>query len=161
MCDAALFFVTNLQRLQGISAAECSNAAEAFNALGGFVPGYTGIGVKQATLKEGLVSLKDPGVKMADGTALLTGSDLEAWRDWRRILLRSPSEFREVIALERRVAPHTDPERKRKPQCDARLVRDVSVRGLVSFGTPAEATVGVFVVPRKLGNRGFFLIPAV
>ena len=27
---------------------------------------------------------------------------------------------------------------------DARLVRDMSVRGLVSFGTPAEATVGVF-----------------
>ena len=63
---------------QGIGAAECSNAAEAFNARCSSVPGYTGIGVKQATLKEGLVSLKDPGVKMTDGTALLTGSDLEA-----------------------------------------------------------------------------------
>ena len=44
---------------QGTSAAECSNAAEAFNALCGSVPGYTGIDVKQFTFKEGLVSLKD------------------------------------------------------------------------------------------------------
>ena len=90
-----------------------------------------------------------PGGKMADGSAPLTGSDLEAWRDWRRILLRSPSELQEVIALEGRVAPHTDTELKRKPRCYARLVRDMSLRGLVSFGPPAQATVGVFVVPKK------------
>ena len=40
-----------------ISAAECSSTAEAFKALFGSVPGYTGIGVKQATFKEGFVSL--------------------------------------------------------------------------------------------------------
>ena len=132
-----------------VSAVECHNAAEAFKVLSGSVPGNTGNGVKQATFKEGLGSLPDPGVKMADGPALLTGSDLEAWRDWRRILLRSPSELQEVIALEGRVAPHTDPELKRKPRCYARLVRDVSLNGLVSFGPSAEATVGVFVVPKK------------
>ena len=60
---------------QGISAAECNNAAEAFKALCGSVPGYTGNGVKQATFKEGLVALPDSGTKMADGSALLTGSD--------------------------------------------------------------------------------------
>ena len=38
------------------SAAECNNAAEAFNAHRGSVPGYTGNGVKQATFKEGLVA---------------------------------------------------------------------------------------------------------
>ena len=54
---------------------------------------------------------------MADGSALLTGSDLEAWRDWRPVLLRSPSELHEVIARERGVAPRTDPEVKQKPQC--------------------------------------------
>ena len=102
-----------------ISAAECNSAAEAFKALCGSVPGYTGNGVKQATFKEGLVSLPNPGAKMADGSALMTGSDLEASRDWRRILPRSPSELHEVIAREGRVAPHTDPERKRKPQCCA------------------------------------------
>ena len=75
-------------------------------------------------------------------SALLTCSDFEAWRDWRRVLLRSPSELREVISLEGRVAPHTDPELKRKPQCYARLLRDMSLRGLVTFGPPSEATVG-------------------
>ena len=84
-------------------------------ALCGSLLGSTGNDIKQATLKEGLVSVPDPGAKVADGSALLTGSDLEAWRDWRLILLRSPSELHEVIAREGRVAPHTDPELKRKP----------------------------------------------
>ena len=44
--------------------------------------------------------MPDPGGKVADGPALLTGSDLQAWRNWRWILLRSPSELQEVIALE-------------------------------------------------------------
>ncbi len=116
------------------SDAECKSAAEAFKALCGSVPGYTDSGVKQATFKEGLVSLPDPCSKMADGADLLTGSDFEAWRDWRRVLLRSPSELQEAIALEGRVAPHTDPELKRKPRCCARLIRDTRLRGLVSFG---------------------------
>ena len=51
----------------GVSAAECKSAAEAFKALCGSVPGYTDSGVKQATFKEGLVSLPDPCSKMADG----------------------------------------------------------------------------------------------
>ena len=80
---------------------------------------------------------------------LLIGSDLEAWRDWQRVLPRSPSELREVIPREGRVSPHTDPERKRKPQCYARLVRGVSLRGLVSFWEPSEATVGVLCGPRR------------
>ena len=115
------------------------------------MPGHTGNGVKH-TFKEGLVSLPDPGAKMADGSALLSGSDLEAWRNWRRVLLRSPSEFHEVIAHEGRVVFHANPELKGKPQCYARLVRDMSLRGLVSFGAPSEATVGVFVVKKKLGE---------
>ena len=82
-----------------VSAVESNNAAEAFKVLCGSVPGYTGNGVKKDTCKEGL-PLPDPGGKMADGSALLTGSDLEAWRDWRRILLRSPSELQKVIVLE-------------------------------------------------------------
>ena len=43
-----------------ISAAECNSTAEAFKALCGSVPGYTGIGVKQAAFKEGLVFLARP-----------------------------------------------------------------------------------------------------
>ena len=109
---------TSLSRIcnayQRISAAECKSAEEAFNALCRSVPRYTDSGVKQATFKEGLVSLPDPCSKMADGADLVTVSDLEAWRDWRRVLLRSPSELQEAIALEGRVAPHTDPELKRK-----------------------------------------------
>ena len=119
------------------------------------VPGCTGNGVKQATFKDVLVSLPDPGAKMADGSALLTGSDFEAWRDCRRVLLCSPSDLQEAIALEGRVVPHTDPELKRKPQCFARRVRDVSLRGLVSFGPPSKGTVGVFVVPKKQGKQRF------
>ena len=72
---------------------------------------------------------------MADGSALLTGSDFEAWSDWNRVQLCSPSEFHEVIALNGRVALHTDPGLRRKPQCYAGLVRDVSLRGLVSCGS--------------------------
>ena len=130
-----LFFVTNLRCLSGDK--RCR------------VQVYSG-SLRSA---EGLVSLPDPGARIADGSALSTGADSEAWRDWRRVLLRSPSEFHEVIAREGRVAPHTDPELKRKPQSYARLLRDVSLRGLVSFGAPSEATVGVFVVPKKLGKQ--------
>ena len=68
-------------------------------------------------------------------------------------MLRSPNELHDVIASEGRGAPHTDPELKREPQCYARLVRDVSLRGLVSFWAPSEATVGVFVVPKKLRKQ--------
>ena len=110
----------------------------------------------QATFKEGLVSLPNPCAKMADGAALLSGSDFEPWTDWRRVLLRSPSEHREVIPLEGRVAPHTDPELKRKPRCNAKLVRDTSLRGLASFGPPSEATIEVFVVPKKLRKHRLF-----
>ena len=136
---------------RGVSAVECNNAAEASKVLCGSVPGYTGNGVKKATYKEGLVAVSDPGGKKAGGSALSTGSDLEAWRDERRILLRSPSELQKVIALEGRVALHTHPELKRKPRCHARLLRDMSLRGLVSFGPPAGATIGVFMVPKKKG----------
>ena len=58
---------------QGISAAEGKSAAEAFKALCGSAPAYTGNGVMQATFKEGLVSLPDPCSKMADG------ADLSNW----------------------------------------------------------------------------------
>ena len=60
---------------QGTSTAESNSAAKVFKALCGSVPGYTDNGVKQATFKEGLVSLPDPCSKMADGADLLTGSD--------------------------------------------------------------------------------------
>ena len=49
-------------------------------------------------------------------------------------LLRSPSELQEVIVLEGRDAPRADLELKRKPPCHARLVRDMSLQCLVSFG---------------------------
>ena len=65
----------NCDAYREISAADCSSAADAFNALCGSVPDYTGNGVKRATFKEGLVSLPDLGAKMADGSAFLTGSD--------------------------------------------------------------------------------------
>ena len=61
---------------QGLSAVECKSAAEAFKALCNSAPGYTGYGVKQATFKEGVVSLPDPCSKMADGADQITGSDL-------------------------------------------------------------------------------------
>ena len=141
--NVAQLFESNLRNAD--RAAECNNAAEAFKVLCGSLPGYTATSLKQATSKEGLVALPDPGAEMADGSALLTGSDLEAWRDWRQILLRSPSELQQVIAL------HTDLELKRKPQCHARLVLDMSLRGLVSFGAEAQLE----------GNRGFILTRSV
>ena len=107
VCNATLIAVTNLRRLSGEKrcrmqflprkllkrfAVLCLAALEMLS--------------NRPPFKEGLVSLPDPGAKMADGSALLTGSDLEAWRDWRLILLRSPSDLHEVIAREGRVAPH-------------------------------------------------------
>ena len=83
----------------------------------------------------------------------ITGSDFEAWRDWNWVLLRSPSELQEAITLQGRVARHTDKELKRKPRFCARLIRDMRLRGLVSFGPPSEATIGVFVVPEKQGKQ--------
>ena len=62
-----------------------------------------------------------------------------------------------MIALEGRVAPHTDPVLKRNPRCYARLVCDMSSRGLVSFGPAAESTVGVFVVPKTQGKQTLIL----
>ena len=56
-------------------------------------------------------------------------------------------------------APHADPELKRKLQSYAKLVRGMSLRGLVSFRAPSKATVGVFVVPKKLGKQRLILIP--
>ena len=91
---------------------------------------------------------------MADGADLSTGSDFEAWRDWRRVLLRSPSELQEAIALEGRVAPHTDPELKRKPRCCARFIRDMRLRGLVLFGLRSELPLESLWSQRNLGNRG-------
>ena len=44
-----------------------------------------------------------------------------------------------MFAREGRDAPHTE--------------RDIILRGLVSFGAPSEATVGVFVVPKKLRKQ--------
>ena len=66
-----------------------------------------------------------------------------------------------MIAREGRVAPHTDPVLKRTPQCYARVVRDISLRGRVSCGAPSEVTVGVFVVPKKLRKQRliFFFLP--
>ena len=47
------------------------------------------------------------------------------------------------------VAPHTDPELKRKLQSCARLVRDMGLRGLVSFGARSEGRVVVLLFPKK------------
>ena len=58
-----------------------------------------------------------------------------------------------MIAREGRVAPHADPELKRKPQSYAMLVRDTGLLGLVSFGALPEASVGVFLEPKKLGKE--------
>ena len=113
---------------QEVSAAECNKAAEAFKVLCGSVPGYTTNSAKQAT----------PSRRCEDG---------------RLILLRSPREFQEVIALEGRVAPQIDPVLKRKTLCCARLVREMSSRALVFVGLVAGSTVGVFVVPKKQGKR--------
>ena len=96
-------------------------------------------------------------MKSASTTA--SGSGQEGERraipddDARMQIEDKPNELHEVIVREGRVAPHTDPELKRKPQCYARLARDMSLRDLVSFGAPSEATVGVFVVPKKLGKQ--------
>ena len=140
--------LTSLSRIccayQGISAAEYNSALR-------LDPQEKG--VKQATFKEALVSLPDPCAKMADGAAALTGSDFEAWRDWRQVLPRSPSELHEAIALEGRVAPHTDPELKRKPRCYARLVRDMRLRDLVSGHLPRPPSVLLWS-QRNWGNRG-------
>ena len=135
---------------------------EAFKALCGFVPSYTWKWCQTGHLQGGSRFPARP--RCEDGRWLCS----LGWLGFGSLEGLAPgfasfaSEFHEVIAREGRVAPHTDPELKRKTQRYARLVRDMSLRGLVSFGAPSEATVGFFVVPKKLGETdAFFLIPVV
>ena len=72
------------------------------------MPGYTDSGVKQATFKEGHVSLPDPGAKMAYGSAFFDRERLGNLKGLAPGILRSPSELHEVIAREGRVAATMD-----------------------------------------------------
>ena len=138
--------------VRGSAVLSASPPRKPSKALCGSVPGYTDSGVKQATIKEGLVSLPDPCSKMADGADLFNWFGLlklggigAGFCFARQASFKRRSRWKgELVAL------HTDPEIKRKPRCYARLIRDMRLPGLVSFGPPSEATVGVFVVPKKL-----------
>ena len=113
----------DLQCLSGVSGPECKSAVEDFEALCGSAP--TDSGVKQATFKEGLVSLPDPCSRWQMVLTFSLPQTLKLEDDWRRALLRLTSELQEAIALESRVVPYIDPELKRKPRCYARLIRDM------------------------------------
>ena len=110
------------------------DAAEAFKELWGGMHSYTDeVVVRRAAYEEGLVALPDLGGKLCDAAGLLSGPDLEAWCDWRCVILRSPGEYREAFAVMPEVSPHTGPALLRRPGAHERLVALLFQRRLVKM----------------------------
>ena len=99
--DAALFFVTNLRCLSGDRRCRVQFFRGSLQSALRFSAWLHWESVSNRLLSmRASFPLSDPGAKMANCSSLLTRADSEAWRDWRRVLVRSPSEFQDVIARE-------------------------------------------------------------
>ena len=72
-----------------------TTAAEAFHELCGALPGYADVPSARAPFKRGRVSLPPLSMTFANATDFLDGAALDAWSNWRKVLLRSPAELQE------------------------------------------------------------------
>ena len=90
------------------------------------------------------VSLPPVGLTFARGEDLLDGEDLEAWVQWKRELLRSPSELEEALADTAPITPHMDPEFKRNPKRCASFLAQLFKRRLIFFGRRRQSAIGLF-----------------
>ena len=148
-----------LQRIRAtfeeVPKAECMDSAAAFNVLCGGLAGYDSPSASQATrakYRRDSVSLPPKGCAHAKPCEILTGEALEAWCDWREVLLRSPAERDEAIQRDGNVDPFTDPALLKKPSEYAYFLSTLAERGVVNFGRYKAASVGIFFVPRKDGQ---------
>ena len=124
--DAARFFVTNLRCLSGDDRCRVQNYCGSLQSALRFCAWLHRNRCQTRYLQGGP---RFPARPRREDDRWLCSCNRCGLGDWRRVLLRSPSGFHEVIAREGRVAPHTDPELTQKPQSYARLVCDMSLRG--------------------------------
>jgi hypothetical protein len=127
--------------------------AEAFNALCGQRPGYGDTPQVRASFRQGRVALPEPGITPAVGADILRGWDLEAWKNWRTLLRRTPADAAEERRRLGLNSPYSDPALVRRPRAYAEFIRDLHVRNLITFKKAAQNTVGLFFVPKKLKNN--------
>ena len=134
------------------------SATAAFVALCGARPGYSDpLPEQRAIFQRELVSLPRPGAVLAQGEDLLTGADLDAWKNWQRVLLNDPataSARRDALGVER---PYSDPHLVRSSVRYACFVKDLLDRGLVRLVAATEPTVGAFFAPKKDGRQRLLL----
>ena len=143
VCDAALSSLSRIcDAYRVISAAECNSTAEAFNALCCSVPGYTGC------LQVGPRFPARPRREDSRWLLLiLPVADLEAWRDWRLELLRSPSE-----------PPGSDRAGRGElllilsSNGNLRVMPDLYAKWVCVVSFHSGASVGAFVDSKKLGK---------
>ena len=152
VCDATLIVVTNLRCSSGgpalLSASPPRKPSKHFAVLCLDTPKV--VSSRPPSMR---VSFPSPDHVRKWQTVLTfsTGWDFEAWRDWRRVLHRSPSELQEAIALVGRVDPYIDPKFKKKPGgCYDSYVACSCVVWYHS-GHPWRPPLEFFVLPKKLG----------
>ena len=130
--------------------------AEAFVELCGHRPGYDIDPSARCDFQRELVSLPDTSLR-ADGAAVLRGQDLDAWNNWRSVLLRDPRAAQEELEKLGITQPYTDRRLRKDKKMYALFIKDLLDRELVSLRPPAEATVGVFVVAKKNAKQRLIL----
>ena len=135
---------------RGLESPPCMTAAAACDELCGRASVYSDAAEGKAKYKRELLSLPPAGISFAKAEELLTGSDFEAWTDWRRVILRSPSEAREALTKVGDVRPYCDKALISKPREYAKFIGALHERGLISLAAEQPPTVGVFTVPKKM-----------
>ena len=99
------------------------------------------------------MALPEPGITPALGSEILRGWDLEAWRNWRTLLRRTPADAAEERRRLGLASPYSDPALVRRPRVYAKFIVDLHARSLITFKPAAVNTVGLFFVPKKLKNN--------
>ena len=113
-----------------MEAPPCTTAAASFRAMCGSPAGYAALPSAAAPLRrDSRVSLPPVDMVFADAEQLLSGEDLTAWVDWRRVLLRTPADLQEVRAFEGVPMPNVGPGLKRDPVAYARFLKQLLDRG--------------------------------
>ena len=82
--------------------------AAAFDVLCSTPVGYNPAPTSRVPYKQGRQSLPPAGCLHADPSLQLVGEDLNAWQNWREVLLCTPSEHAAIVQQEGEVTPFTD-----------------------------------------------------
>ena len=138
---------------KSVDVAPSSTPAEAFDALCGAQPGYEEIPAERVTFKRDRVSLPPPGIVLADGEHLLAGEDLEAWTNWRSVLLRTPAELQEARVEHGEPIPYTDANLRKKPKAYAEFVKSLITRNLIELAGLQGDHGGFGVTCKKIDKQ--------